>query len=204
MWKAPSRTRTGREVDRLVADPVPGGKGGVGLGTVGAEHGVAGNHGPERPRDGVEPAGADPVDALLVLVLLLVSAAGQLGHLLQAQAEPEPPLADPRPDVAVHVPRAGPADGRPWRRRDRTARHRRSPPARAARRPARMHGRGYQNLGRMPTAAGPLASRWNKASSPASTDHGLIAADRVRTRRWRPSRTVGECTNGQEGDFRRP
>src|SRR3954454_7755163 len=88
---------------------------------------------PERLRDRVEPAGADPVDALLVLVLLLVGAAGQLGHLLQAQAEPEPPLADPRPDVAVHVPRAGRADGRPGRPGARTPRPRRPPPPRGPR-----------------------------------------------------------------------
>src|SRR3954467_6927025 len=55
MWKAPSRTEAGREVDRLVVRPALGGEGGVGLGAVGAEHGVAGDHGPERRGDGVGP-----------------------------------------------------------------------------------------------------------------------------------------------------
>src|SRR4051812_29336940 len=45
----------GREVDRLVVQPALGGEGRVGLGTVRAEDGVAGDHGPERRGDGVGP-----------------------------------------------------------------------------------------------------------------------------------------------------
>src|SRR3954469_18454053 len=43
----------GRDIDRLVADAALGGEGGVGLGAVRAEDGVAGDHRPERRGDGV-------------------------------------------------------------------------------------------------------------------------------------------------------
>ena len=57
----------------------------------------------ERLGDGEQPAGGDPVDALLVLVGLLVGDPDQLGHLLLGQAQHDPPLAHPRPDMTVDV-----------------------------------------------------------------------------------------------------
>src|SRR6476646_7956307 len=45
----------GGDIDRLVADAALGGEGGVGLGAVRAQHGVAGDHGCERRGDGVGP-----------------------------------------------------------------------------------------------------------------------------------------------------
>src|SRR3954453_20790697 len=45
----------GGDIDRLVADATLSGEGDVGLGTVRADDGVAGDHGPERRGDGVGP-----------------------------------------------------------------------------------------------------------------------------------------------------
>jgi hypothetical protein len=57
----------------------------------------------QRLREAVQPAGGHTVDALLVLVRLLVGDADQLGHLLLGQAEHDPTLAHPGPDVAVDM-----------------------------------------------------------------------------------------------------
>src|SRR3954447_13647437 len=45
----------GRDVDRLVADAALGGEGGVGLSTIRAQHGIAGDDRPERCPDGLSP-----------------------------------------------------------------------------------------------------------------------------------------------------
>src|SRR3954452_6345979 len=45
----------GGDIDRLVADATLSGEGDVGLGAVRAQHGVAGDHGPERRPDGLGP-----------------------------------------------------------------------------------------------------------------------------------------------------
>src|SRR5438093_548325 len=60
----------------------------------------------QRLRDLIEAAGADAVDARLVLVRLLVGDADQLGHLYLRQPEHDPPLAYSCRDMPIDLVRA--------------------------------------------------------------------------------------------------
>ena len=52
---AVAHPNAGRDVDRLVAEPMHGGEGGVGLGAIGVEHGITGDHGRECRPDSLGP-----------------------------------------------------------------------------------------------------------------------------------------------------
>ena len=96
----------GREIDRLVVQPVLGGEGGVGLGAVRAEHGIAGDHGPEHHLDGLgAEVGQHGIDRVAGAV------AGDQGRDLLGR---EAPLA--RPLAAPVRPRPGAAAPRRHRR----------------------------------------------------------------------------------------
>ena len=71
--------------------------------------------------DNVEPAGGNPVEALLILVRLLVGDSDQLRHILLGEPQQDATLADAGSNIAVNIHNTATDRGRTDRRLGRVA-----------------------------------------------------------------------------------